>query len=53
VARHEVVAIHDEPNEPMVDDRDGATRVIRNREAAEENVGSVMRRNPARKLQRA
>jgi hypothetical protein len=53
VVRHEVVAIHDEPNEPVVDDRDSAVRVVRNGEATEENLRIVTGLQPARQRQRA
>jgi hypothetical protein len=53
VVRHEVVAIHDEPHEPVVDDRDSAVRVVRNGEATEENLRIVTGLQPARQRQRA
>ena len=53
VVRHEVMAIHNEPNEPFVDNRDSAVRVVRDGEATEENLRIVAGLQAARQRQRA
>jgi hypothetical protein len=53
VVLHTEVAIHDQRNEPMVDDRVSAVRVIRNGEATEENLRIVTRLRATCQRQRA